>query len=323
MTAQNAPHTHFVFLIEPGFTMHAFSSAIEVLRVARKLGAGSSLTYSVAALGDADVAASNGISVAPDLNIGDLPKTAVLVVVSGAGAVERLNAPLIASLRLWTRQGYQIWAVSSGVVRLAQAGLIDDCKVAAHWEDVPYLKTNHPRVEISSSLFIANARHPTCAGGGAAADLMLSFIQSTAPPGLVEDIAPRLMLDGVRDGRMQQSLPAHLRYKTANKAVFAAIRLMEANCYDALPLTAIADAAGVSHRHLERLFKADFDMTPAAVYAELRLTEARQEVLAGHRQLADIAVDYGFQPGNFSKVYRRIFGSLPSEDRNKHRARLS
>lgn len=305
----------FVFFVEDGFTMQAFSSAIEVLRVARKLGAEDQFSYSVVALENCPVFASNGIAVLPDRHIDDLPRDAVLIVVSGAGAEKKPNHALLKKLRFLARQGFAIWAISSGVVRLAQAGLIDGCKVAAHWEDVPYLKEKHPKVEVSTSLFIADARHPTCSGGGAAADLMLSFIQRSVTAGMVEDIASRLIIDGVRDGKLQQSFPAQLRYTTANSTVFAAIRLMEANCFDALTLHEVARNVGVSQRQLERLFQAEFRKTPANVYLELRLTEARQEVLAGHRPLIEIALDFGFQPGNFSKVYRRIFGVLPSEDR--------
>lgn len=313
----------FVFVVEPGFTMQAFSSAIEVLRVARKLGAEAFARYSVAALENAPVHASNGVAILPDCDLDDVPRAAVLVVVAGAGADRQPNPGLTGRLRRWAREGRSIWAISSGVVRLAQAGLLDGCRVAAHWEDVPYLQDNHPTVDVSTSLFIAEARHPTCSGGGAAADLMLDFIRRTASPELVDEIASRLMLDGVRDGRVSQSYPAQLRYSTANRTVFAAIRLMEANRYDALPLHEIARRTGVSLRQLERLFKGEFSKTPAAVYLDLRLGEARQEVLAGRRPIIDIALDYGFVPGNFTKVYRRVFGVLPSEDRGQPERAMS
>ncbi|MEQ9695945.1 helix-turn-helix domain-containing protein [Shimia sp. SDUM112013] len=307
--------THFVFVVENGFTMQAFSSAVEVLRVGRKLGATDLFSYSVCALEHEPVVASNDIAIVPDGNINNLPKNAILVIVSGAGADRHPNPALIAKLRYWSRQNRPIWALSSGVVRLAQAGLIDDCTVAPHWEDVPYLREHHPKVGISTSLFVDNGRHPTCSGGGAAADLMLRFVEHNAPSGMVEDIASRLVIDGVRDGRLRQSLPAQMRFETSNKTVFAAVRLMERNLFDALSLHEIAREVGVSQRQLERLFRTEFQKTPSKVYAELRMDEARQEVLAGHRSLIDIAMDYGYQAGNFSKVYCRVFGVLPSEDR--------
>ncbi|MBU2943195.1 helix-turn-helix domain-containing protein [Shimia thalassica] len=317
MSETSTTKTCFVFVVENGFTMQAFSSAVEVLRVARKLGATDLFSYSVCGLDGTPVAASNEIAIVPDLDINNLPPNAIMVIVSGAGADRNPNPALISKLRFWARQARPIWALSSGVVRLAQAGLIGGCNVAPHWEDVPYLKEHHPRVDISTSLFVDNVLHPTCSGGGAAADLMLSFVRRAAPPGMIEDIASRLVMDGVRDGRIRQSLPAKMRFETTNKLVFSAVRLMENNCFEALSLQDISHRVGISQRQLERLFRKEFQKTPAKVYTELRLDEARQEVLAGHRSLIDIALDYGYQAGNFSKVYQRVFGVLPSEDRKK------
>jgi len=307
---------HFVFVVETGFTMQAFSSAVEVLRVARKLGAEDLFSYSVVSLDNESVAASNWIEVLPNLDIDELPKGSIIVAVAGAGADRQPNPTMSGRLRRWAREGHPIWAISSGVVRLAQAGLVDDCTVAPHWEDVPYLKDNHPRVEVSTSLFVSDEKYPTCSGGGAAADLMLNFIARSGSRDLVDEIASLLMIDGVRDGRMKQALPAELRYTTSNKTVFAAMRLMEANSFDALPVQEIARRIGISQRQLERLFKTAFSKTPKAIYQELRLQEARQEVLAGRRSILDIALDYGFEPAVFSKVYRRVFGILPSKERS-------
>lgn len=307
--------THFTFLIEPGFTMQAFSSAVEVLRVAQKLGAEHALDYSVAALVPGPVAASNGIRVLPDARLDEAPRDGRIVMVSGAGADRTPNPDLIARLRLLAREGREIWGVSSGVVRLAQAGLLEGHIVAAHWEDIVYLKDFFPNVRTAPSLFVPGGRHPTCSGGGAAADLMLDYVRRTNGERFVEQIASTLMIDGVRDGRLQQVKPADLRFATSSKQVFAAVKLMSAHSYDPLPVQEIADRIGLSQRQLERLFKTEFDLSPAKAYAEIRMAGARQEVIAARRPLIDIALDYGYNVGTFSKVYRRVFGVLPSEDR--------
>lgn len=305
----------FVFVIEPGFTMQAFSSAVEVLRLAKKFGGQDRFDYAVAGAGKQPISASNGIEVLPTLSLDDVPRRCAIVIVSGAHVTRQENPQLIAKIRSWDRRGLKLWGISSGVVRLAQAGLLDNEKVAPHWEDVPYLAEAHPRVVLSTELYVLNARHPTCAGGGAAADLMLSYVRETANAGLVAEITSRLMMDGVRDGRMLQNYPTELRFATSNRMVFNAIRLMIKTRYDAIPLREVAERLALSQRQLERLFRAEFGKSPGEVYMQLRMDEARQEVLSARRPLSDIALDYGFQPAHFAKVYRRIFGSTPSQDR--------
>lgn len=319
----NGKQRHFVFVVEPGFTMQAFSSAIEVLRCVRKLRSAGHVSYSVTALEPGPVPASNDVHVVPDLDIAEVPKGATLVVVAGAGVDRKPNAALVARVRRWAREGRAIWAISSGVVRLAQAGLIDGCTVAAHWEDVPYLRENHPKVDISNALFLLDSQHPTCAGGGAAADLFLSYLAANGAADLVDEVASLLMLDGVRDGRMRQASAPELRYATSNRTVFAAIRLMTRSIFEPLAIHDVARLAGVSQRQLERLFNAEFGKPPAKVYRDLRLAEARQDVLSGRRPIVDIALDYGFTAGAFSKVYRSVFGELPSEDRRRRHQSVS
>lgn len=307
----------FVFVLEHGFTMHAFSSAVEVLRLAQKFGGATAPIYSVASIGNNPVYASNGIAVMTDRCIDDLPRRAILVIVSGAGVRTTANKDLVARMRMWDRQGYGIWAISSGVVRLAQAGLVDGATISAHWEDIPYIKENHHHATVSTSLFISSGKHPTCCGGGAAADLMLDYIRREISDDLVDDIASRLMIDGARDGRLSQSLPVQMRYVTGSKTVFAAIRMMEKNRHTALPILEIARRIGISLRQLERLFTTEFGRTPGGVYKELRLAQARQDVIAGRRPLNEIAWDYGFEPPQFAKAYRQTFGLLPSDDRRR------
>lgn len=307
--------THFTFLIEPGFTMQAFSSAVEVLRVAQKLGAEHALSYSVSALQPGPVAAANGIRVLPDARLDEALHDAAIVMVSGAEADRTPNPELIARLRVLARAGHEIWGVSSGVVRLAQAGLLEGATVAAHWEDIAYLRDFFPNVRAAPALFVPGGKHPTCSGGGAAADLMLDYVRCTNGEHFAKQTASALMIDGVRDGHLQQIKPADLRFATSSKQVFAAVKLMSARSCDPVPVQEIADRVGISQRQLERLFKAEFNLSPAKAYAEIRLAGARQEVIAGRRPLIDIALDYGYSVGTFSKVYRRVFGTLPSEDR--------
>ena len=234
--------------------------------------------------------------------------------VSGAGADRTPNPDLIARLRLLAREGREIWGVSSGVVRLAQAGLLAGEIVAAHWEDIVYLKDFFPNVRTAPSPFVPGGRHPTCSDGGAAAELMLDYVRRTNGEGFAERIASALMIDGVRDGRLPRVSAGDLRFATSDKKVFAAVKLMSTHSCDPLPVQEIAERAGISLRRLERLFKTEFNLSPAKAYAEIRMAGARQEVIAG-RPLIDIALDYGYNVGTFSKVYRRVFGSLPSEDR--------
>lgn len=309
------PPRHFVFVLDDGFTMQAFSSAVEVLRLLGRLMPKAWWPYHATSLCGGPVRASNGFALIPDLEASDIPARATLVVVAGVRAGQTTAPELCAGLRRWARHGHPVWGVSSGVVRLAQAGLLDGHKVSAHWEDFHYLRENHPQAELSTALFTRGHQLATCAGGGAASDLMLDLVRADFGATIAEEIAARLVIDAARDGRTPQRRSSEMRFDTANRLVFAALRQMRAHLFAPQPVARIAADLGISQRQLERLFTQEFGQSPARVYAELRLEDARHEVLSGRRELSEIALDYGYKPATFARVYKRLFGIAPSDDR--------
>lgn len=314
---QNAAGRHFVFVLDEGFTMQAFSSAVEVLRLLERVRPGTGYRYNALSLSGGPVAASNGFRLIPDLAAEAVPPRAVIVVVAGVRAGHSAEPALAARLRGWARRGHPVWGISSGVVRLAQAGLLDGRRVAAHWEDVAYLRDSHPRVQVTASLFVSDGEMMTCAGGGAASDMMLTVLRRDLGGEIADEIAARLVIDAVRGGGTRQRRALDMRFETRNRVAFAALRLMRANLLPPLPIAAIARAQGVSERQLERVFAREFGKTPSALYLDLRFQDARFEVRDSRRSLTEIALDHGYSPTGFARGYKRLFGLLPSEDRRQ------
>ncbi|NDW45349.1 GlxA family transcriptional regulator [Ruegeria sp. PrR005] len=309
---------HFVFVLDEGFTMQAFSSAVEVLRLVERVRPGSGYAYSAASLSGEPVAASNGFRLIPDFGAAQLPLRSVVVVVAGVRANRSEEPALAALIRGWVRRGHPVWGISSGVVRLAQAGILDGRHVAAHWEDVAYLRDCHPEVKVSASLYLADGSVMTCAGGGAATDMMLGVLRRDLGAEVADEIAARLVIDAVRSGQAQQRRALEMRFETNDPIALAALRLMRANLYSPMRVADIARVQGVTERKLERVFARQFGRTPNALYTELRLTEARAEVQTGRRSLTEIALDYGYGPAGFGRAYKRVFGLLPSQDRSSN-----
>lgn len=87
-------------------------------------------------------------------------------------------------------------------------------------------------------------------------------------------------------------------------------------------IPAIAAAAGVSQRTLERAFRRAVGRSPQAYLLHLRLEAARQTLAAGEAaSVLDAATQHGFgHPGRFAIAYARAFGEAPSA--TLHAARL-
>jgi AraC-like DNA-binding protein len=97
-----------------------------------------------------------------------------------------------------------------------------------------------------------------------------------------------------------------------------AVGFIEENAGRAIGITEIASAARVSPRAVELAFRRHLDTTPSAYLRRMRLDRAHHELLEASggdsTSVAGVACRWGFSsPGRFSRYYRELFGTNPSE----------
>ncbi len=74
----------------------------------------------------------------------------------------------------------------------------------------------------------------------------------------------------------------------------------------------MAHFAGMSTRHLDRLFADHMGSTFIAEYRKIRLQHARRLLMQSPLSIAEIAYAAGFSSvGHFSRVYRAHYGDTP------------
>jgi AraC family transcriptional regulator, regulatory protein of adaptative response / methylphosphotriester-DNA alkyltransferase methyltransferase len=84
-----------------------------------------------------------------------------------------------------------------------------------------------------------------------------------------------------------------------------------------LELQDIAEHAGISIFHLERLFKQETSETPRSYLEKIRVDKAASLLKNTPGTNLDICYEAGFQSAsNFYKVFRRLKGCSPTEYRN-------
>ena len=108
--------------------------------------------------------------------------------------------------------------------------------------------------------------------------------------------------------------PAALRRASALEAVRARI---ERDYARALPLDALASAAGCSPFHLLRAFRRRYGVTPRGYQERLRLARAQSLLREHATTITAIAVELGYaHHSHFSAAFRRAFGVTPSDYRD-------
>src|SRR5258708_31599878 len=100
------------------------------------------------------------------------------------------------------------------------------------------------------------------------------------------------------------------------RGVRRALETMRADLARDWSVADLADAAGVSSRTLQRLFRTFLGKTPGAALRDIRFECARRELLQGSpdARVTEVALRCGFpHGGRFSVEYRRRYGETPSE----------
>ena len=112
------------FLLVPNFSMIAFVSAIEPLRLANRASGRQLYRWRVFSHTGKPVASSNGLEIAPEGGLEGAAQFSTVVVCSGIDAHKFQDRPTLTTLRRLDRKGADIGALCTASHILAQAELI-------------------------------------------------------------------------------------------------------------------------------------------------------------------------------------------------------
>ncbi|WP_417429709.1 GlxA family transcriptional regulator [Kiloniella sp.] len=305
-----------VFFLVPKFSLIAFTSAVEPLRLANREAGKKLYSWNLVSVDDQPVLSSCGIPIAPDINLDELDNFHAAIICSGEDAHKIEDRRIHSWLRRIERKGVDIGALCTGAHILAKAGLLDDYSCTIHWENLAGFLEDFPEIEVTPELFEIDRNRFTCAGGTASLDMMLNIISSQYGHELAGEVANQFMHDRIRDEHDQQRMSMPVRLGVRHPKLLAVIKLMEDNLEEPLTRIQLAKDAGLSTRQLERLFRKYLGRSPARYYLELRLNKARLLLLQTNMSVIDVALACGFvSASHFSKCYRDFFGRTPRKER--------
>lgn len=302
----------FAFLALPRFTLLAFSSAIEPLRIANQLTQQPLYRWNLVSMDGAPVESSAGVRIEVNQGLVPLHRETTVVVCSGTDASEAADRKVLNWLRLHAKQGGGIGAICTGAYTLARAGLLGEDSPAVHWENRPAFRELFD-VEPLHQLYVIGKKHFSCAGGEAGVDMMLALIARDHGQKLADAVAEMCLHARHRGADVAQKAVYPAAMAVRHPAVVKVIAVMKENIAAPLDQDDLARIFGRTPRHLERIFKAAMQETPKSYYLGLRLQEARNLLSDTTLSILEVAIATGFNSrSSFSKAYKNRFGGSPS-----------
>jgi transcriptional regulator GlxA family with amidase domain len=308
--------SRYGFLTLPNYSLIAVTNAVEPLRMANRVVGRDVYEWSIVSLDGRQVAASNGLDLTPTIALDKLGKVEILFVCGGINVREAVTAPLLSALRRLAERRVALGALCTGGYALARAGLLDNYRATIHWENLPALREEFPRVQLNDQVFSIDRERYTCSGGTAPLDLMLNLIQLKHGLRISQLVSEQFVLERVRSAEDRQYVPLRAQVGGAHRGMIQVAQLMEENIEKPLSLDRIARTTGLSRRQIERLFRRHLDCVPKKYYLEMRLRRARELLLQTAMPIMDVTTSCGFKsPPHFSRCYRNHFGHPPSTER--------
>ncbi|MET7460132.1 helix-turn-helix domain-containing protein [Nonomuraea sp. NPDC005501] len=261
------------------------------------------------------------------------------------GALERVTGPLdtllvtggvghegaaadrgiVAHVRRLARECRRVASVCTGAGVLAATGVLDGRRATTHWQWARAFAVRYPAVSFDPDpIFVRDGRVATAAGVTSALDLTLAFIEEDHGGEVARVVARELVTYLQRPGNQAQMSMFTAAPPPGDGVVRRVVEHITSDPGGDLATAALARRAGVSERHLSRLFLRQLGVTPGRFVRRARTEAAAQLLTTTRLPMAAVAARCGF--GN-AETLRQAFldhyGVPPSHYRSTQSARSS
>ncbi|TGQ40541.1 MULTISPECIES: GlxA family transcriptional regulator [unclassified Mesorhizobium] len=312
--------SEYVLVLSPGFSNLSLSALIEPLYIANKILLREQFKWRFVSSDGQGVTSSSGfqVSVANSIEdeskrIGLGVKPRRLVLCTGEGVHNHIDATLLRLIRYCTRIQVPIVAIGTATFVLAHAGLLTEGECTVHWPQIAVLAESYGRINVQNALFVTKGSLTTCAGELSTFDFAIDLITNELGPELAREVRSLAVADQSRSGEQRQTAPPGLGTREASDKLMKVVGLMERHADEKLRIDELAQKVQLSRRQIERMFRRHVGATPWQYYTTLRLERARQMVRYTSLPIIEVAVACGFEtPSHFTKRFRDQFDISPS-----------
>jgi len=241
-----------------------------------------------------------------------------LIVVGGIGFVDAMeDRRIVAHVRRLAREARRVASVCTGAGILAAAGLLDGRRAATHWDQASYLASRFPRVHFDGDpIYVVDGPVATSAGVTAALDLTLSFIEADVSADLARKVSRQLVTYLQRPGNQAQMSMFTTPSAPQQSLVRATIEHVIGHLAEDLSTTALAARAGVSERHLARLFLTEVDTSPGRFVRQARTEAAANLLVSTDLTMDTVAQRCGFGTAeSLRQAFQSRYGVSPTHYR--------
>ncbi len=316
-TRQTRPALNVGFILANRFTLSAFASFIDMLRLSADEGDNSRpilCSWSVISPDMKPISASCGVRIHPDTNLIDPANFDYLVVVGGLiDHIERLDRRYVHYLQAAVAKNVPLIGLCTGSFILHRAGLMNGYKCCVSWfHRTDFLEKFDGLEPVSDRIFVVDRDRISCSGGTSAVHVAAYLVERHVGLRQARKSLHILIVDeALDDSKAQPFLPTSLKAK--DNLVQRAVLMMQQETESLRSIEQLCKMLGIGRRSLEMKFKADLAKSPAEALSHIRVEEAQRLLGETKATITEIAHRAGFfDASHFNKVFRKHTGQTAS-----------
>lgn len=273
------------------------SCTADVFDGANRLSGEPGYEVTLATVDGGPVRCSGGLTLAAHARLDQVRGSVDTVVVAGGLGHEAAacDTRLTAHLRRIATDARRVASVCTGATVLAAAGLLRGRRATTHWRWAARLADRAPDVTVDPApLFVRDGNVYTSAGVTSALDLALAFVEADHGASVARDVARYLVVYLQRPGNQAQVSMFLTAPPPGNGPLRDLVAHIRAHPDGDLGTASLAARAGVSARHLTRLFTTHLGATPSRYVRVVRVEQAARLLSTSDLPLTAVARRCGF-----------------------------
>jgi len=285
--------------------------------------------YRVEIVGSSDAATrtASGLPVRIDRTIDAVERTDVVIVpsvlVEGGEWKPGRYPELVSWLSRMHDRGAMLCSACSGVLLLAETGLLDGREATVHWAYGKTFRRNFPAVRLSLEkvLVVAGERGQFVMSGASASwhDLALHLVARHVGPTAAQAISKFLLLQWHVDGQAPYVVFEPV-LDHGDGVVLAAQRWLAEHYPVAAPVEEMTRRSGLAERSFKRRFARATGLSPIAYVQTLRVEEAKRRLERTDAPIDEIGWSVGYEdPASFRRLFKRVTQVTPGTYRRRFR----
>lgn len=274
-----------------------------------------------------DVRGASGLPLGAHCACEDIERTDIVIVplmmVEGPDWVTGRYPQLVEWLRCQYDRSAILASACTGVLLLAETGLLDGREATIHWAFAPTFRRNFPAVRLRTEevLITAGDKGDLVMTGGVMSwhDLALYLIARYVGPIAAQAMARMLMLEWHGEGQAPyiEFTPG---FDHGDGLVAELQQWLEERYMIANPVEEMTAGSGLTRRTLERRFRKATGHSPIVYVQQMRIREARRLLERTDMPVEEIGIAVGYEnTAFFRRVFQRTTRLTPGGYRRKFR----